>query len=113
MSGGIGKLRCSVCHKGVAVVSLFIIADVEIHVTCEKCRPRWRPISEMHEDHGPCVVMDIEDPGRLEMGHVCDVERDWEEWATHFAPILPLTNEEADALLETHKSTKVATELIQ
>lgn len=64
----------------------------------ERERHQWRPIAEMHEDHGPCVVMDIDDPGRLEIGHVCDIERDWEEWATHFAPVPPLTSEQADSL---------------
>jgi len=71
-------------------------------------RYRWRPIGEMHEDYGPCVVIDIRDPGRLAIGHVCDVDRDWEEWATHFTRITPLSNEEADVMLAELKEANPA-----
>lgn len=61
----------------------------------------WRPLAEMHEDHGPCVMMNIDDPGALGIGHVCDVSfaKDCREarW-THFVPVPPLTNEQAAEL---------------
>ena len=72
----------------------------------EECQ--WRPIEEMHEDHGPCVVIDIEDPGRLAIGHICDIERDWEEWATHFAKLPRLDHEDYERLLYERSSTEPA-----
>lgn len=59
-------------------------------------RYRWRPISEIHEDFGPCVLMNIDDPGKLGIGS--NLQLDWEEskseW-THFAEVPKLTNEDA------------------
>jgi hypothetical protein len=62
-------------------------------------RAAWRPISEAHEDFGPIILIDINDPGTHEISHVCDP--DWESWAngmTHFAQLPSLNNDEAAAL---------------
>lgn len=59
---------------------------------------RWRPIAEIHEDYGPCVVIDIRDPGNLAVAEVCDDEWVLADW-THFAPIPSLTHEEAAEML--------------
>lgn len=62
----------------------------------------YRPIAEMHEDHGPCVVIDIEDPGRMAIAHVCQLSPSFDEvleWATHFAPAPSLTSEQAEDLI--------------
>lgn len=67
---------------------------------------QWHPIEEMHEDDGPCVVIDMEDPGMLAIGHVCDIERDWEEWATHFVKLPRLTEEDADRLIAARSASK-------
>ncbi len=64
---------------------------------------RWRPISEMHEDHSCCVVMNIHDPNPPHVA--CTLDDDFEEnvaaygW-THFQQIL-FTTDEAYELLAT------------
>jgi hypothetical protein len=58
---------------------------------------RWRPISEIHEDYGPCVLMRIDDPGYLEVGSSLDPDFDEREW-THFTEVPKLTGEEAERL---------------
>jgi hypothetical protein len=58
---------------------------------------RWRPISEIHEDYGPCVLMNIDDPGYLEVGTNVDLDFDESEW-THFTDVPKLTHEEAERL---------------
>ncbi len=62
---------------------------------------RWRPISEIHEDHGICVAVNMRDPNPPQITHVCDpafsedaIEYEW----THFQPSY-LGNEEAELLL--------------
>lgn len=62
-----------------------------------KERERWCPIAELHEDDGPCVLMDIDDPGHLEIGSNLDLDFDESEW-THFVPVPPLSIEEARQL---------------
>lgn len=59
---------------------------------------RWRPISEIHEDYGQCVLFNIIS-GEIEIGNNLDtwfIERDW----THFSKIVPLTTEGAERLIE-------------
>lgn len=46
----------------------------------------WRPISEIHEDYGPCILVNIEDPGYMEIGSNLDLDFDASEW-THFHPV--------------------------
>jgi hypothetical protein len=58
---------------------------------------RWRPIAEIHEDYGPCVLMDIDDPGSLEIGSVNDLDFDDSNW-THFTEVPKLTYDEATLL---------------
>jgi hypothetical protein len=62
-------------------------------------RYRWRPIAEMHEDHGPCVLMNIEDPGCLDLESNQSLDYDKTKW-THFTPITLLSYEDADRLRE-------------
>lgn len=57
----------------------------------------WRPIRELHEDYGPCVIMNIEDPGYLEVASANDCEFDESRW-THFSQIVPLGCEEAERM---------------
>jgi hypothetical protein len=61
---------------------------------------KWRPITEMHEDDGECVVINLldGDPGCMEIHHVCDLEFDAGEW-THFVRVPSLTTEDAERLL--------------
>jgi hypothetical protein len=56
-------------------------------------RTRWRPISEMHEDFGPCVLAHFDDPGLLEIGGNLSDGFDASEW-TFFVPVPSLTQEE-------------------
>lgn len=58
---------------------------------------RWRPIKEIHEDFGPCVLMDLFVPGFLAIGSNIDVDFDEFQW-THFTEVPKLTNEEAEEL---------------
>ncbi len=37
-------------------------------------RLRWRPIAEMTESDGNCLVIDIDNPGTIELVHVCDLD---------------------------------------
>lgn len=60
-------------------------------------RARWRPISEMHEDFGTCICIDINDPGAMWLGNHCSLDWDESRW-THFAQIPSLTNEQAEAM---------------
>lgn len=61
-------------------------------------RYRWRTIAEFHEDYGPCVVINIEDPGHLEIEWVTSLDYDESLW-THFSQIAPLSNEEAELMI--------------
>jgi len=58
---------------------------------------KWRPIADIHEDYGPCVLMRIDDPGYLEVGSNLDKDFNETGW-THFAEVPKLTIEEADDL---------------
>jgi len=62
-------------------------------------RYRWRPIEELHEDFGPCVLINIEDPGYLEIGSNVNIDYDESLW-THFTKITPLLTEEAEKMIE-------------
>jgi len=63
-------------------------------------RAVWRPISEAHEDFGPVVLIDMADPGSVELAHVCDLHW-WKkaEGMTHFAQLPLLTEAIATAAL--------------
>ena len=68
---------------------------------------RWRPIAEIHEDCGSCVLMDIEDPGYLEIGSNLDTDFDESQW-THFAEVPKLSSEEGDELERRMGKTEAA-----
>ncbi len=59
-------------------------------------RYRWRPIAELHEDFGPCVGINIHDPGYLVIVHANDIEQD--ELVTHFTRFAPLSCEQVDKM---------------
>lgn len=61
-------------------------------------RHRWRPIAEIHEDYGPCILMNIEDPGYLEIGNCTNTDWGESQWS-HFSQITSLTCEEAEEML--------------
>lgn len=64
-------------------------------------RGEWRPISNVHEDHGPVILIDMRDPGHQLISHVCS--RDWDvdsEGMTHFAQLPDLATETAERLLD-------------
>jgi hypothetical protein len=60
---------------------------------------KWRPIEEIHEDMGPCVMMRLDDPGYLVVGSNLDEDFN-EPGFTHFAQVPKLTIKEAEALAE-------------
>ena len=57
----------------------------------------WRPISEIHEDFGPCILINLDDPGYMEIGSNLDTGFDELQW-THFTPVPALSHEEAKQL---------------
>lgn len=67
------------------------------HREKELAQYHWRPIAEIHEDFGPCVVIDINDPGCFSLEWVTDLDFDEDDW-THFAVSPRLTNEDAERL---------------
>lgn len=71
-----------------------IVKDIIEQLATYKDRYRWRPASEIHEGLGPCVLINIEDPGCMALGN--NLDTDFEEcgW-THFSQIPPLSNEDA------------------
>ncbi len=87
---------CNVCGSVAWVPK----DDSKVVVVCEVCesrgRYRWRPIVELHEDFGPCVGINIHDPGYLVVVHANDVEQD--EFVTHFTRITSLTCEEVEKM---------------
>lgn len=58
---------------------------------------RWRPIAEIHEDLGPCVLIRLDDPGYMEVGSNLDEDFNETGW-THFAEVPKLMNDEAEQL---------------
>lgn len=61
---------------------------------------RWRPIEELHEDFGPCVLINlIEDPCYLVIGSNLNVDYDESQW-THFTQITPLWTEDAKDMIK-------------
>lgn len=64
---------------------------------------QWRPISEIHEDLGSCVLIDIEDPGYQEIGSNLDSGFDPTRW-THFAEVPKLTGKQALELITAMKA---------
>lgn len=59
-------------------------------------RYRWRPITEMHEDFGPCVLININHRS-IDLGNNLSPWYDESDW-THFTQITPLTTEQAEKL---------------
>lgn len=58
---------------------------------------QWRPIGEIHEDFGSCVLMRIDDPGDLEIGNNLCNDFYKGRW-THFAEVPKLSIEDAEEL---------------
>ena len=85
---------CSVHSTGKCADRLFFIAA---ELTKLADRYRWRPIAELHEDYGSCVLMNIDDPGYMEIGSNLNTDYDESQW-THFSQIVPLTTEEAERM---------------
>lgn len=58
---------------------------------------QWKPIAEIHEDLGSCVLMRLDDPGYMGVGNNLDLDFNEQGW-THFVQVPKLTHEEAAAL---------------
>lgn len=63
---------------------------------CE--RYRWRPITELHEDYGDCVLINVADCGDIEIGSNLDSDFDISRW-THFSQIAPLSGDDYDRMV--------------
>ncbi len=75
-----------------------LLAEVD-RLRAELKRYEWRAISDIHEDYGPCVVINlIEDGCYQEIHHVCDLDFNIDDW-THFAEVPKLTTERAEQLI--------------
>jgi hypothetical protein len=62
-------------------------------------RQKWRPISELHEDYGTCVLINIDDPGHLVTGSNLDLDYDESKW-THFSRIALLGQKEYEEMID-------------
>lgn len=72
----------------------------------------WRLISEIHEDYGPCVCINlIRDQCYVEVHWCTEVEFNESDW-THFARVPQLLTENADRLIEEYKQALAAKEPI-
>ncbi len=74
-----------------------------------KSRFTWRPISEIHEDYGLCVLMNINDPGDMKVGNNLDLDFDPIRF-THFHQVAPLTHEDAERLSQAGRMDSAAGE---
>lgn len=61
----------------------------------------WRPIAEIHEDFGPCVLINFRDCGYQQIGSNVDSDFDAKRW-THFAKLPLLTTEQVTEWEEAH-----------
>jgi len=97
------RLSTAVCSMGQARIRESLRAE-QAEKECDEMwkRYHWRPIGEIHEDYGPCVLINLKDPGYQEMGSNLDTDFDESLW-THFTQITPLTHEEARELLAAQK----------
>lgn len=77
-----------------AIIDLLSVID---RLRADGARYRWRPISEIHEDLGEVVMINIHNPGNMELGSSLDHEFCETDW-THFSQIAPLSQEEATDL---------------
>jgi hypothetical protein len=93
---------------------LFELANLRSQLKAERAKTaklealyRWRPISEMHEDYGPCVCINlIEDPCYLEIHWANDAGFEESAW-THFAQCPKLSTDDAEQLLAALQAPKV------
>lgn len=69
----------------------------------------WRPISEIHEDYGPCVLMNINDPGDMRVGNNLDLDFDPIRY-THFTQFAMLGQEEFERLEQASRTAGAAGE---
>lgn len=72
-------------------------------------RYTWRPIAEIHEDYGLCVLMNINDPGDMKVGNNLDLDFDPIRY-THFTQIAPLGQEEYERLEQASRTARAAGE---
>lgn len=62
-------------------------------------RYRWRPISELHEDYGDCVLVNVADCGYMEIGSNLNLDFDESKW-THFTRFTPIGQAEYERMRE-------------
>lgn len=79
------------------VKSAVELRELAADLICLTRRYQWRPISELHEDYGSCVLINIDDPGHFEIGSNIDLDFEESLW-THFVRIAPLWQEEYERL---------------
>lgn len=86
--------HCS-CHQCRTIIHPLAQSVIDLSAALD--RYRWRPIAELHEDYGDCVLINIKDPGYIKTGSNLDVDFDASLW-THFSQITPLSQEEYERL---------------
>lgn len=89
-------------RNGAAYDCLRMFEEIATELEAARERYRWRPIAEIHEDYGRCVLMHILAPGYLEIGTNTDTDFDESQW-THFSPITPLSNEDGERMLAEYR----------
>lgn len=75
-----------------------LVAEVRRLSACQ-----WRPIAEIHEDYGQCVLLNLAS-AYMELGNNLDLDFESMGW-THFAPVPRLTHDDV-AKLRTQESAK-------
>lgn len=73
-----------------------------------EARARWRPISEMHEDFGECILVNVlKDTGYMEFGNNLSLNWDAAKW-THFAQVPLLGQNEYERMRDEAEDAIVA-----
>ena len=79
--------------------------EVDKEMDALRERSCWRPISEMHEDLGQCILVNIADCGYMEFGN--NLNLDWDESKlTHFAQIPLLGQKEYERMKDEVEAAK-------
>ena len=80
-------------RNGLFSIQLDDICDLIAEIDRLTDYQRWRPIAELHEDFGSCVLININDPSYMAIGSNLDMSFEPSLW-THFSRIAPLSDED-------------------
>lgn len=99
------NLRATQCCDPAIDARIGVLMEENTRLKAELAHYKWRPIAEIHEDFGPCVLMNIFGLEDAELGSSMDNDFDALRW-THFAEAPKLSNEDGERLLAEAKGEK-------